>query len=165
MMLEQWGIDAIDITSGVYGDGTTVPSMAEMHAWNIDSAAAVKRVVSIPVMIVGRINEPFVAESVLKSGMADIIAMGRGSLADPHLPEKAQKGAFEQIRQCIGCLQGCLGNLGLDKAISCLVNPELGFEGELAAAPPKKKRSVAVIGGGPAGPRGCPCRGGPGSAR
>jgi 2,4-dienoyl-CoA reductase-like NADH-dependent reductase (Old Yellow Enzyme family)/thioredoxin reductase len=151
MMLEQWGIDAIDITSGVYGDGTTVPSMAEMHAWNVDSAAAVKRVVSIPVMIVGRINEPIVAESVLKSGMADIIAMGRGSLADPHLPEKAQRGAFEQIRQCIGCMQGCLGNLGLDKAISCLVNPELGFEGELAAARPSRKKNVVVVGGGPAG--------------
>lgn len=152
MMLEQWGIDAIDITSGTYGDGTTVPSMAEMHAWNVESAAAVKKSVSIPVMIVGRINEPIVAESILKSGMADIIAMGRGSLADPHLPEKAEKGQFERIRQCIGCMQGCLGNLGLDKAISCLVNPELGFEGELAAATPaKRKKKVAVVGGGPAG--------------
>ena len=151
MMLEEWGVDAIDITSGTYGDGTTVPSMAEEHAWNVDSAAEIKKVVSIPVMSVGRINDPILAESILRSGMADIVVMGRASLADPHLPNKAREGAFETIRQCIGCLQGCLGNLGQDKPISCLVNPELGFEGELQAAVPKKKRKVAVIGGGPAG--------------
>jgi len=125
--------------------------MAESHAWNADSAAAVKKAVSIPVIIVGRINEPILAESILKSGMADIIAMGRGSLADPHLPEKAEKGEFERIRQCIGCMQGCIGNLGMDRPISCLVNPELGFEGELAAHAPPRKKKVVVVGGGPAG--------------
>ena len=151
MTLEEWGVDAIDITSGTYGDGFTVPSMAESHAWNADSAAAVKKAVSIPVIIVGRINEPILAESILKAGMADIIAMGRGSLADPHLPEKAQKGELERIRQCIGCMQGCIGNLGLDRPISCLVNPELGFEGELAAHAPPRKKKVVVVGGGPAG--------------
>ena len=84
--------------------------------------------------------------------MADIVAMGRGSLADPHLPNKAREASSRRIRQCIGCMQGCLGNLGLDKPISCLVNPELGYEGELQAAKPQKKRKVvAVIGGGPAG--------------
>jgi 2,4-dienoyl-CoA reductase-like NADH-dependent reductase (Old Yellow Enzyme family)/thioredoxin reductase len=151
MMLEEWGVDAIDITSGTYGDGYTVPSMAETHAWNADSAAAVKKAVSIPVIIVGRINEPILAESLLKAGMADFIAMGRGSLADPHLPAKAQKGHLEQIRQCIGCMQGCIGNLGMDNPISCLVNPELGFEGELSAPAPSRKKKVVVIGGGPAG--------------
>jgi 2,4-dienoyl-CoA reductase-like NADH-dependent reductase (Old Yellow Enzyme family)/thioredoxin reductase len=151
MMLEEWGIDAIDITSGTYGDGYTVPSMAEEHAWNADSAAEIKKVVTIPVIIVGRINEPILAESILRSGMADIVAMGRGSLADPQLPNKAKEGKFESIRQCIGCMQGCIGNLGLDKPISCLVNPELGFEGELKAGMPRKRRKVAVVGGGPAG--------------
>lgn len=151
MMLEEWGVDAIDITAGTYGDGFTVPSMAEEHAWNVDSAAEIKKVVSIPVMIVGRINDPILAESILRSGMADIVAMGRASLADPHLPNKAREGAFETIRQCIGCLQGCLGFLGLDRPICCLVNPELGHEGELQAARPQKKRKVAVVGGGPAG--------------
>ena len=151
MMLEEFGVDAIDITSGTYGDGYTVPSMAETHAWNADSAAAVKKAVSIPVIIVGRINEPIVAESLLKAGMADIIAMGRGSLADPHLPEKARKGEYDRIRQCIGCMQGCIGNLGIGNPISCLVNPELGYEGELAAAPAAKKKMVVVVGAGPAG--------------
>jgi 2,4-dienoyl-CoA reductase-like NADH-dependent reductase (Old Yellow Enzyme family)/thioredoxin reductase len=151
MMLEEWGIDAIDITSGTYGDGYTVPSMAEEHAWNADSAAEIKKVVTIPVIIVGRINEPILAESILRSGMADIVAMGRGSLADPHLPNKAKEGKYESIRQCIGCMQGCIGNLGLDRPISCLVNPELGFEGELHSARAQKRKKVAIAGGGPAG--------------
>ncbi len=151
MMLEECGVDAIDITSGTYGDGYTVPSMAETHAWNADSAAAVKKAVSIPVIIVGRINEPILAESILRAGMADIIAMGRGSLADPHLPEKAKKGQYDRIRQCIGCMQGCIGNLGIGNPISCLVNPELGHEGELSSHAPQKKKRVVVVGGGPAG--------------
>jgi 2,4-dienoyl-CoA reductase-like NADH-dependent reductase (Old Yellow Enzyme family)/thioredoxin reductase len=151
MMVEEWGVDAIDITSGTYGDGYTVPSMAEEHAWNADSAAEIKKAVTIPVIIVGRINEPILAESILRSGMADIVAMGRGSLADPQLPNKAKEGKFESIRQCIGCMQGCIGNLDLDKPISCLVNPELGFEGELRAGTPRTRRRVVVVGGGPAG--------------
>lgn len=149
LMLEQWGVNAIDITAGTYGEDTTVPSMAAAHAWNINSAEEVKKAVSIPVMAVGRIIDPILGESILRSNKADIIVMGRGSLADPHLPNKAKAGEYDKIRQCIGCLQGCIGRLP-DKPIACLVNPQLGFEGEtvLKAEKPKK---VWVVGGGPAG--------------
>ena len=152
MMLEQWGIDAIDITSGVYGDGTTVPSMAEMHAWNIDSAAAVKKVVSIPVMIVGRINEPIVAESILKSGMADIIAMGRGSLADPAPSREGAEGSFRADPPVHRLPAGLPGEPGSGQAHLLPGEPRAGLRRGAARRQSRaKKKKVVVVGGGPAG--------------
>jgi NADPH-dependent 2,4-dienoyl-CoA reductase/sulfur reductase-like enzyme len=124
--------------------------MAISHAWNIDSAAEVRSVVSMPVMAVGRINDPVLAESMLRSNKADFIIMGRGSLADPYLPVKAKEGRLEMIRQCIGCLQGCIGKLQTVGEISCLVNPRLGFE-YISIDKAQKSLKVAVAGGGPAG--------------
>ena len=71
-------------------------------------AAEVKKVVEVPVFTVGRINDPLIAESIVASGKADGVAMGRGSLADPELPNKAREGRFEDIIQCTGCMQGCV---------------------------------------------------------
>lgn len=149
LMLEEWGVNAIDITAGTYGEDSTIPTMASPHAWNIASSAEVKKAVNIPVMVVGRIIDPILAETVLKSGKADIILMGRGSLADPDLPEKAKAGQFDRIRQCIGCLQGCIGRLGTGP-IGCLVNPQLGYEFEKVTKTQEPKK-VWVVGAGPAG--------------
>ncbi|MEI6100625.1 MAG: FAD-dependent oxidoreductase [Eubacteriales bacterium] len=150
VMLEKWGIDAIDITCGTYGEGSTIPTMASPHAWNVDATEQVKKVVSIPVMAVGRILDPILAETVLRAGKADLVIMGRGSLADPALPNKAKAEEFDKIRQCIGCLQGCIGKLVKGQPIGCLVNPQLGFEWEKIkkASSPQK---VCIVGGGPAG--------------
>jgi NADPH-dependent 2,4-dienoyl-CoA reductase/sulfur reductase-like enzyme len=124
--------------------------MAVSRAWNVDSAEEVKKAVKIPVMAVGRIYDPIVAEMVLASGKADLVVMGRGSLADPALPKKAQAGEFDKIRECIGCLQGCIGKLLAGFPIACLVNPQLGFEYQAIGKTDKPKR-VCVAGGGPAG--------------
>lgn len=150
LMLEKWGVDAIDVSIGTYGDGSTIPSMAISRAWNINATEQLKKVVSIPVMAVGRINDPIMAEAILSAKEADFILMGRGSLADPHLPEKAQAGEFDRIRQCIGCMQGCIGRLVTTGPIACLVNPQLGYEYE-EVSKAKQPLNVCVIGGGPAG--------------
>jgi len=149
MLLEQWGVNAIDVTIGTYGEDSTVPTMAVEHAWNAEASEEIKKAVQIPVMIVGRINDPIIAESVIRSGKADMIVMGRGSLADPYLPAKAKSGDFDAIRQCIGCMQGCIGRLGAGP-IACLVNPQLGFESEVIEKTANPK-TVWVIGAGPAG--------------
>lgn len=150
MMLEEWGVDAIDISCGTYGEDSTVPSMAVAHAWNINSAAEVRKVVAIPVLTVGLINDPIIAEALLKSNKTDFVVIGRGSLADPDFPNKAKEGKLEKIRQCIGCMQGCIGRLVLGKPIACLVNPQLGFENEIIVKSEVSKK-VCVVGGGPAG--------------
>ena len=81
------------------------------HGWIADFAAEVKKVVDVPVFTVGRINDPLIAEAIVASGKADGVAMGRASLADPELPNKAREGRFEDIIQCTGCMQGCVGRV------------------------------------------------------
>ena len=150
--LESWGVDALHVSSGVYGNHGIVSPMVIPHAWTVGFAEEVKKIVKIPVITVNRVNDPQMADMVLEMGKADFVAMGRGSLADPDLPNKAKAGDFSSIRYCIGCMEGCTGKAGRDDApICCAVNPTLGHEFEtcLDKAPVAKK--VLIAGGGPAG--------------
>jgi 2,4-dienoyl-CoA reductase-like NADH-dependent reductase (Old Yellow Enzyme family)/thioredoxin reductase len=152
ILLEDAGVDVLNISAGTYGSmHGIIPPAAIEHGWITDFAAEVKKVVDIPVITVGRINDPLLAESVIKSGKADLVAMGRASLADPDLPKKALAGDFDEIVQCIGCLQGCLGKILEAKPAQCVLNPALGREAEIALNPAAEKKKVFVAGGGPAG--------------
>lgn len=148
------GIDAIHVSAGVYGStAAIIPPLNVPHGWIVDFAEEVKKVVDIPVITVGRINDPHLAESVIRSGKADMVAMGRGSLADPDLPNKFAAGNSEDICQCIGCQQGCLQVLFRNEPIRCLVNPTCGFEylQERSKGKTNKSKRVVVVGGGPGG--------------
>lgn len=149
--LENAGIDAVNVSSGVYGSKRIGAPAFVPHGWMTDFAAEVKKVVSIPVITVGRINDPFLADSLLASGKADFVAMGRASLADPALPSKARAGRFEDINHCIGCQQACTGGLAKGGAAGCLVNPLTGKEYQYQIQPAIDRKKVYVAGGGPAG--------------
>lgn len=152
VMLEKAGVNALHISAGVYGSTwAIIPPAAVRHAWIADFAAEIKKVVSIPIITVGRINDPLMAETIIASGKADFVAMGRASLADPELPNKASAGRFDDINYCIGCLQGCEGNLFRGKNTGCLVNPATGREIEFAIKPAEKRKKILIAGGGPAG--------------
>ncbi|MZK51439.1 FAD-dependent oxidoreductase [Clostridium beijerinckii] len=153
-LFEEWGFDALHVSNGAYGDhnrGGIVAPMYYPHAFNVDSAAEIKKLVNIPVFTVNRINDPRMCETILELDKADFIGMGRGSLADPELPNKAKAGDLTSIRYCIGCLQGCVEGLYQGGPISCLVNPTLGREGEIDYSKVDEPKSVLVIGGGPGG--------------
>jgi NADPH-dependent 2,4-dienoyl-CoA reductase/sulfur reductase-like enzyme len=153
-LLETWGVDALHVSTGVYGNHGIVTPMTMPHAWTVDYAEEVKKLVSIPVITVNRINDPLMADILLEMVKADFVAMGRGSLADPDLPNKARRGDFESIRYCLGCLQGCTGQLHVgigDHSIGCAVNPTLGFEHETVLEKVSTPKKVIIIGGGPAG--------------
>lgn len=133
MDIEDMGADAIHLSNGMYGVRSSVGIVAsffQQHGWNMDFAAEAKKLVNIPVITVGRISEPAMAEDIIRSGKADFVAMGRASLTDPHWPEKAKAGRYNDIRQCIGCLQGCTASTYQGVPLYCLVNPELGHEYE-----------------------------------
>ena len=152
-LFEEWGYDALHVSSGVYGDFNTgiVSTQYEKHAWVVPYAEEVKKIVHIPVMTVNRINDPRMADQLIEMGKCDFIGMGRASLADPHLPNKAKAGNLTDIRYCVGCLQGCIGKASMGEPCTCLVNPNVGQEYRCdysKAATPKK---IAIIGGGPAG--------------
>lgn len=152
MLLEDAGIDLIHASNGVYASTEAIiPPTAVGHAWSAGMSEELKKVVSIPVITVGRINDPLIAESVVRSGQADLVSMGRGSLADPHMPNKAKAGKFDDIIRCIGCLQGCIQRNGQQLPIKCLVNPMTGHESEREITVAERKKKVLIIGGGIAG--------------
>ena len=152
VLLEDAGIDVLHVSAGVYASADKiVPASSTPHGWLAGYAEEVKKVVRVPVITVGRINDPFVAESIIASGKADFVAMGRASLADPEFPKKAKAGLFDEIRPCIACNEGCIGILFTDQPIKCVLNPTLGREAEWVIRPAEKAKKVVVIGGGPAG--------------
>ena len=152
--LDELGVDAIHISNGMYASPITRQIIAPMyteHAFNMDTAEQVKKLVSCPVIVTNRINDPKMADTILEMGKADFIGMGRGSLADPHLPNKAKAGEFENIRYCIGCLQGCEAGLLAGTCATCLVNPRVAREYENPMDKTDSPKKVMVVGGGPAG--------------
>ena len=152
VFLEDAGFDVLHVSAGVYASADKiVPASSTPHGWLAGYAEEAKKAVRVPVITVGRINDPFVAESILASGKADFVAMGRASLADPEFPEKAKAALFDEIRPCIACNEGCIGILFTDQPIKCVLNPTLGREAEWVIRPAKKAKKVVVIGGGPAG--------------
>lgn len=145
-------IDYLDVSIGTRGIAPdSARPMFHQRAWLSKLAGEIKRMINIPVMTVSRIYDPFMADQIIASGDADFILMGRQTLADPDMPKKAMAGEFECIRHCIGCLQGCSGNLMENKPVGCLVNPRTGFEYCDDISEAKIKKHVVVIGGGPAG--------------
>lgn len=152
--LEEAGVDYFGVSVGVYRSGDQIiPSMYTEHGWIANNAKEVKSVASVPVYAIGRINDTRVANAIIKSGKADMVAMGRQSIADPETPNKAKAGCFTDIRTCVGCLHGCDANVNLEKSGTCELNPIIGHESEaeyqtVMTESPKK---VLVIGAGPAG--------------
>ncbi|MFF8594139.1 FAD-dependent oxidoreductase [Streptomyces sp. NPDC015220] len=107
--------------------------------------------VSVPLVTTNRINTPELAERLLADGCADMVSMARPMLADPEFVNKAADGRPEAINTCIGCNQACLDHTFAGRITSCLVNPRACHETELVLSPTRRRRSVAVVGAGPAG--------------
>ena len=128
----------------------TIITQVPQGAW-VPWTARLKKAVSIPVCASNRINSPEMAEEILARGDADLVSMARPFLADPELVNKAAAGRADEINTCIACNQACLDHTFSNKTASCLVNPRACHETTLVLAPTRTKRTVAVVGAGPAG--------------
>ena len=130
-----------------------VPPMFYDTAYVAPFAAAVKAVVSKPVIVTGRINQPQIAETVIAGGQADLCGMTRALITDPDMPKKASRGDLDDIRACIGCNQACIGHFHKGYPISCIQFPETGRENGLARKKTltRTRQKILVAGGGPAG--------------
>lgn len=149
--LERAGVTLID--TGIGWHEARVPTIAGMvpragFAW---VTARIKASTQLPVIATNRINDPLVAETLLREGTADLVSMARPLLADPALPKKAQEGREGEINTCIACNQACLDRIFENKNATCLVNPRAARETELVLAPVSSPRRVCVVGAGPAG--------------
>lgn len=147
------GADAIIASVGLHESRPyrIIPTMALPDLVNVDLAAFIKKHVVVPVAAIGRIIDPLRAAKAVEEGKADLVALGRALLSDPEWPKKALEGRFDDIRQCIGCNQGCIDQIHRMKPFTCLQNPEIGRENEFRMQKVKKPKKVSIIGGGPAG--------------
>jgi 2-enoate reductase len=151
-LLEAAGFDSLHVDAGCYDSWYWAhPPVYQQHGCMVDMAALAKKAVKIPVIAVGRLEVPELAEKVIASGEADMVALGRGLLADPYWPVKAAEGRPEDIRPCIGCHDGCLWRFMYGRPLSCAVNPACGRERRYRLNKTEKPKKVTVIGGGVAG--------------
>lgn len=149
---EELGVDAFLVDNGCYETWYWAhPPIYQPPVCMVDAAETIKREVKVPVIAVGKLGYPELAERILGEGKADLVALGRPLLADPEWPNKVRDGCYDDIRPCIGCHEGCLRRIILGSYISCAVNPVTGNERELTFKPAETSKSVLVVGGGPGG--------------
>ncbi len=148
--LEKAGVDMIHVSGGTtIKRGSAIPAAGTKQASHAALSREIKKHVGIPVATVGRINEAWIAEELIEDGAADICMMGRANLCDAEFCNKAAAGRAEEVRPCIGCLR-CLNGIMFGKPISCTVNPDVEHD-EAGYEPAAEKKSVLVVGAGPAG--------------
>ena len=149
-------VDYILVKAGTfYSSNNIVPDMQHPHGVFLPLATGIREAVTrVPIFAVGRIVDPRMAEQVLADGHADMVAMTRAHIADAELLIKLKEGRLDDIRECIGCNQGCIDTVYKQMHVGCIHNPAAGEERTLGmgtlkrAAAPKR---VVVVGGGPAG--------------
>ncbi len=143
-------LDYLSACGGGFGAGHMPPMHFPLGAF-VYLAAGVKDIVELPVLTVGRINDPVLAETILANNQADLVGMTRAIMCDPEMPNKAREGRLEEIRRCIACNEGCIGPNFLAMPIACTLNYETGREQMGPIPPAENKKTVMVIGGGGAG--------------
>jgi NADPH-dependent 2,4-dienoyl-CoA reductase/sulfur reductase-like enzyme len=148
-------IDYVNVTAAGYHNiyrGIEPSDVADGYL--VDLTAQVKAAVGLPVFTVGGIKDAALAEEIVASGKADMVAMTRAQIADPEFANKVREGREEEVYHCIRGNQGCIGRVFKGLPITCTVNPAAGREGRFgegtltAAADPAH---WLVCGGGPAG--------------
>lgn len=150
-MLEAAGVACLSVSSGTWHTlEVTVAPMYVPRGHMVAHAARIKQEVGIPVIAVGRLDDPELAARVVADGEADIVLLGRGLLADPDWAAKVERGGPEQIRPCIAC-NACVDRVALGEDLRCAVNPETGRESTWELEPTETPRRLMVIGAGPAG--------------
>jgi 2,4-dienoyl-CoA reductase-like NADH-dependent reductase (Old Yellow Enzyme family) len=146
------GADALHISAGHYRSlpsaQIVLPPMTYPDGTFLDFAADIKAKVAVPVIAVGRLGDPALAQDAVQSGKADFIALGRTLVADPQWVEKVARG--EPVRRCLAC-NTCINEMRGGARIGCVVNGAAGRETLFAAPQPPRGERIAVIGAGPAG--------------
>ena len=150
-LLEKAGVDYIHFSNGtLYDSGTLLPPTGKPRALNAVYTDIIKKAVNIPIGVVGRIKEPWVADMLIEQGRVDFVYIGRALIADPEFVNKSLNGNFDDVRPCIGCLT-CLATSAMKIKMHCTMNPAVADHNLKNITEAKIKKNVVVIGGGPAG--------------
>ncbi len=153
-VMEKAGIDCFDVSGGIqssYIFSIAPYNLPGLNGFMMPSAKAIKEAVSVPVIGVGGIRDPEMAEQFLQEGYADMVALGRSFIADPDFGCKAMAGKNADIRPCLTC-GNCFSEICCDRILTCTVNPETGREDDFKGiTKADEKKNVLVVGGGAAG--------------
>ena len=151
-LLVSYGYDALDVDVGSYDSWWwSHPPMYQEKGLYRKYAKAVKEVVDVPVLCAGRMDDPDMAVEAVRTGVCDIVSLGRPLLADPDYVNKLRAGKSADIRPCIGCQEGCMGRIQRYSMVNCAVNPQCARERAFAYNPVFRKKKVVIVGGGIAG--------------
>nr|MDO8081815.1 FAD-dependent oxidoreductase [Candidatus Freyarchaeota archaeon] len=145
------GVNMFNVTGGWHESTVPQITMNVPRGTYVWLAENVKEVVDVPVMACNRITDPLLAEQVLIDGKADLVGLGRALICDPEWVRKAKEGRFKEIRQCLGCNQGCFDHVFMLTPVECLANAAASREAEYRIKPAAKRKKVLIIGGGPGG--------------
>ncbi len=148
------GVNIVHVSIGVMESSAFTSAPPDMEqGFNAEAAAAFRKTLSAPIIAVGRIHTPQVAANIISSGKADLVAIGRQSLADPEWPNKVAAGREDDIVRCLSCNEGCIEGLVTwgRQSITCVQNLALGKEAEYATPRATRRKKVLIAGGGPAG--------------
>lgn len=149
-LADEAGASILHAWAGWHESPKPMLSMSVPRGAFIYLAEALKEISDLPVIGVGRVNDPRLADQIIREKRADMVAIGRGLLADPELPNKAMAGNFDDIRMCTAC-NNCFDRILTLQSLQCSINPALGREGEYEITPADQPKSILVVGGGPAG--------------
>lgn len=149
-------VDFINVSMGNYhAFPKMIGGMHEQTGYEMATSAPVTAAIKVPAIVTGRVRTLEEADEIIRGGGADLVGMTRAHIADPEIVKKTKEGRVEEIRPCIACNQGCVGQLlGPEGRMGCVVNPGVGFEqtlGDDKIGTADVKKKVLVIGGGPAG--------------
>ena len=151
-MAQEAGVSAVGISAGSYDAlPYSIQPMFIPQGFLVPYAETLKKELSVPVIVAGRLNSTELVKDILTTGKADAVAIGRGLLADEDFVLKMKSGRWEDIRYCVACNQGCADGIMSGKSAECLVNPRCSFEEERTVEPSSNPGRVVIIGGGPAG--------------
>ena len=149
-VLERHGVAAFEISGGTQYErcNKIIPCHGEVQGVNVPEAEALHEAASVPVIVVGKINEPRFAGYLVDSGKVDGVVLGRALIADPDFVNKMEAGDYEGIAPCAACAIGCVGEQTKRHPASCVINPAAGSEKELELTAAEQPKRVVIVGGG-----------------
>jgi len=151
--LIEHGVDAFEVSGGTQYErpNKIIPCHGEKEVLNLEEAMEIKKISTVPVIVVGKILDPVKAMDIVDQGSVDGVVFGRALLSDPNLVKKAECGAWDEIAPCAACGIGCIGQQMKRKPATCVINPFLGREGTLTLKEAEESKKIVVVGAGIAG--------------
>lgn len=150
---EAAGVNLLEVSGGVQYEGleNILPSHGKRIGMNVYEASEIKKVVNIPVFVVGKINDIRYAADIVERGLVDGVSMGRPLLADPDLCNKAIENRFDDITPCGSCGGSCITRTAEHPQCRCHINPRVGHEYDYPDKPAERVKKTLIIGAGPGG--------------